>query len=106
MATEEEEVTTRSRQRTASSKRRDKKDSVPPTQSNSDVVEIVEVEVEYICPKRGRVKQKVKMKKLKPVKTPTTDVIPVHDILVDIEKKQRYIEEEEEEEGQYGEDVF
>ncbi len=31
------------------------------------VEEIVEVEVEFMCPKRGLVKQKVKMKKLKKV---------------------------------------
>lgn len=31
------------------------------------VEEIVEVEVEFICPKRGKIKQKVKMKKLKKI---------------------------------------
>lgn len=31
------------------------------------IEEIVEVEVEFICPKRGKIKQKVKMKKLKKI---------------------------------------
>jgi len=31
------------------------------------IEEIVEIEVEFMCPKRGLVKQKVKMKKLKKV---------------------------------------
>ena len=43
------------------------------------VEEIVEVEVEFICPKRGKVKQRVKMKKLKSVKVDPVQQIPATD---------------------------
>lgn len=36
-----------------------------------EVENLVEVEIEFICPKRGKIKQKVKMKKLKSVKVQT-----------------------------------
>ena len=39
-----------------------------PLFEDPQIEEIVEVEVEFICPKRGKVKQKVKMKRLKRVK--------------------------------------
>ena len=32
-----------------------------------DVQEFVEVEIEFICPKRGKIKQKVKMKRLRTI---------------------------------------
>jgi len=35
---------------------------------DSQIEEIVEIEIEFVCPTRGKVKQKVKMKKLKPAK--------------------------------------
>ena len=37
--------------------------------------EVVEVEVEFICPVKGKVKQKVKMKRLKPVEVSVGAVI-------------------------------
>ena len=39
------------------------------------VEEVVEVEVEFICPVKGKVKQKVKMKRLKPVEVSVGAVI-------------------------------
>lgn len=53
------------------------------------VEEIVEVEVEFICPKRGKVKQKVKMKKLKKVThDPHRVFVGAKDIIEDLESKE------------------
>lgn len=58
-----------------------------PISSDPHVEEIVEVEIEYVCPKRGKVKQKVKMKKLKPIKVDYLDQIAINDSLADLEKQ-------------------
>jgi hypothetical protein len=52
------------------------------------IEEIVEVEIEYICPKRGKVKQKVKMKKLKPVKVNCIQQISTSDEVEKIDEDQ------------------
>lgn len=53
------------------------------------VEEIVEVEVEFMCPKRGLVKQKVKMKKLKAVThDPHRKFVGASDIINDLEAKE------------------
>lgn len=56
------------------------------------IEEIVEVEIEYICPKRGKVKQKVKMKKLKPVKVDPIYKINSLDSIPEIEDDNSLLE--------------
>lgn len=51
--------------------------SVP---SDKDLMEIVEEEIEFNCPIRGRVKQKVKVKRLKTVKVNQLDVVGTSDV--------------------------
>lgn len=46
---------------------------------DKDLVEIVEEEIEFNCPVRGRVKQKVKVKRLKPVKVEQLEVVSTSD---------------------------
>ena len=52
------------------------------------VEEIVEVEVEFNCPVRGKIKQKVKMKKLKKVKTEERVFVGAQSIIDDLEKEE------------------
>ena len=44
---------------TKTNKNKKKKDSM--------IDDVVEIEMEFFCPKRGKIKQKVKVKKLKPI---------------------------------------
>ncbi len=55
------------------------------------VEEIVEVEVEFNCPVRGKIKQKVKMKKLKKVKTEDYTFVGAKSIIDDLEKEESNI---------------
>ena len=55
------------------------------------VEEIVEIEVEFMCPKRGLVKQKVKMKKLKKVTVEQKVFMGAKDIIDDLESKEEDI---------------
>jgi ribosomal protein L13 len=60
------------------------------------VEEVVEVEVEFMCPKRGLVKQKVKMKKLKAVASdPHRVFVGAKDIIDDLESKEEDISSSE-----------
>lgn len=53
------------------------------------VEEIVEVEVEFNCPVRGKIKQKVKMKRLKKVTTdPHRTFVGAQSIIDDLEAKE------------------
>lgn len=52
------------------------------------VEEVVEVEVEFNCPVRGKIKQKVKMKKLKKVKTEEKVFVGAQSIIDDLEKEE------------------
>ncbi len=51
------------------------------------IEEIVEIEVEFICPKRGKVKQKVKVKKLKPIKVDGVQQVTAKDEIDKIDKE-------------------
>jgi hypothetical protein len=56
------------------------------------IEEIVEVEVEFMCPKRGLVKQKVKMKKLKKIVDSGPRVfVGASSIIDDLEKEEEQI---------------
>lgn len=57
------------------------------------VEEIVEVEVEFNCPVRGKVKQKVKMKKLKHVRREDRVFTGIQDIINEIEKEEKELSE-------------
>jgi hypothetical protein len=50
------------------------KKSLKKTQ-DPNIQEIIEVEVEFTCPIRGKIKQKVKMKRLKSIKVDTRQLI-------------------------------
>lgn len=54
------------------------KKKIPNTPKQSTIVETYETEIEYDCPVRGKVKQKVKVKRLQPVdqSTAANDVLP------------------------------
>lgn len=65
--------------------------------STSNVEEVVEVEIEYVCPKRGKVKQRVKMKRLKPVRVDQPSMILTSDYLSSLERSNMESEEEEQE---------
>lgn len=52
--------------------------------ANPMVEEILEIEVEYVCPKRGKVKEKVKMKRLKPIKVDMQYVVGAKDDMKEI----------------------
>lgn len=65
--------------------------------STSNVEEVVEVEIEYVCPKRGKVKQRVKMKRLKPVRVDQPSMILTSDYLSSLERSEMESEEEEQE---------
>lgn len=58
---------------------KNKKATSKSNKTDSDLVEIVEKEIEFICPVRGRIKQKVKVKKLKPVKVNQHEVVGTSD---------------------------
>lgn len=55
------------------------------------VEEIVEEWVEFTCPTRGKVRQKVKIKKLKKVKSEQKVFVGARDIIEDIEAKEEDI---------------
>lgn len=57
-----------------------KKDSNP---VDNLVEEIVEKEIEYTCPVRGKVKQIVKVKKIKAVQSDSKDYVRTGDPLID-----------------------
>lgn len=59
------------------------------------VEEIVEVEVEFICPKRGKIKQKVKMKRLKAVTSEQKTFIGAQNIIDDLEAKEEELSDVE-----------
>jgi hypothetical protein len=48
---------------------------------NSMIEEVVEVEVEFICPVKGKIKQKVKMKRLKPIEVSVGSIVASNDDL-------------------------
>lgn len=52
------------------------------------VEEIVEEWVEYTCPKRGKVRQLIKVKKLKKVKTEQKVFVGARDFIEDIESRE------------------
>jgi hypothetical protein len=52
------------------------------------IEEIVEVEVEFNCPVRGKIKQKVKVKKLKKVVNDQRTFVGAQSIIDDIEKEE------------------
>lgn len=56
------------------------------------VEELVEQEIEFVCPKRGKVKQKVLVKKLRPVTVEDVKTVFIEDVVLNIEKQ---VEEEE-----------
>jgi hypothetical protein len=51
------------------------------------IQEIFEEEIEYMCPVRGLVKQKVKVRKFKPLSSQVLQPIAAGDPLADIESK-------------------
>jgi len=51
------------------------------------IEEIVEVEVEFNCPVRGKIKQKVKMKRLKKVKTDNRVFVGASDLFDSLDKE-------------------
>lgn len=51
------------------------------------IEDVVEVEVEFVCPKRGKIKQKVKMKKLRSVKIDTIHHVDAKLGLEDLDKE-------------------
>lgn len=53
-----------------------------------EVEEIVEVEIDFVCPVRGKIKQKVKMKRLKKIKTEQKVFVGAQSIIDDIEAKE------------------
>lgn len=59
------------------------------------VEEIVEEWVEYTCPTRGKVRQKVKIKKLKKVNTEPKVFMGARDIIEDLESKEDSLSEVE-----------
>lgn len=64
-----------------------------------EIEEIVEVEIEFVCPKRGKIKQKVKMKKLKAVSVNLDQIIGgSSDLLNSIDKDSSLDDSEEIEE--------
>lgn len=68
---------------------------------DSFIEEIVEQEVEFACPKRGRVKEKVMVKKLRPVTVEDVKTVLIEDIVLNLEKEsedQEISEENEEDE--------
>jgi hypothetical protein len=58
-----------------------------------NIQEIVEVEVEFTCPVRGKVKQKVKMKRLKSVKVDARQFIGQSDDIENLDKSSDVDEE-------------
>ena len=62
---------------TKSNKKRSKNDS--------KIEQVVETEIEFICPKRGKVKQKVKLKKLKSVKLNISQIVGHQNSVSDLE---------------------
>lgn len=53
------------------------------------VEEIVEEWVEFICPKRGKVRQKVKIKRLKKILTEQKTFVGAQSIIDDLEKNEQ-----------------
>lgn len=53
------------------------------------IEEVVEVEIEFTCPVRGKVKQKVKVKKLKKVSTDQKIFVGAQSIIDDLEKEEQ-----------------
>lgn len=50
------------------------------------IEEIVEIEMEFICPKRGKVKQKVKVKRLKSLQKDSHQIIDTKDPIENLDK--------------------
>ena len=59
------------------------------------IEEIVEVEVDFICPIRGKIKQKVKMKRLKKVTTEQKVFVGAQSIIDDLEAKESQLSDVE-----------
>lgn len=62
------------------------------------VEEIVEVEIEYVCPKRGKVKEKVKVKRLKSFKVDSSQMINTRDMVEDVDNTDEINDQEDVEE--------
>lgn len=56
------------------------------------IEEIVEIEVWFDCPVRGKIKQKVKMKRLKKVVSESKVFVGAQSILDDIEKEEQELQ--------------
>jgi hypothetical protein len=52
------------------------------------IEEIVEVEIEFICPIRGKIKQKTKVKKMKKVKIEHKLFVGAQSLIDDLEKEE------------------
>lgn len=52
------------------------------------IEEIVETEIEFVCPKRGKIKQKVKVKRLKSIKMNVVQPVSTSDKLLSIVENQ------------------
>lgn len=57
-------------------------------EADTHIVEIVEEWIEYVCPKRGKVKELVKVKKLKKIDIDPKVAISSGDLLEDLESKE------------------
>lgn len=54
---------------------------------NDNIVEEVEIEVEFTCPIRGKVKQKVKVKKIKSIVPQHKNIVVSSDVVTDLDSK-------------------
>lgn len=61
---------------------------------DSLIEEVVEEIVEFICPKRGKVKQKVKIKKIKSVKKDAYQTMDIKDPIENLDKDDSYDDSE------------
>ena len=69
----------KNKQKKKLNKSKSKKDKVSPKSKDKDLIEIVVEEISFMCPKRGLVKQKVKVKRFKSLFSPKTDVVSTSD---------------------------
>lgn len=62
------------------------KSKIDKTIQEKGIIEIIEEEISFRCPKRGLVRQKVKVKKFKPFKVDSLDMIHASDAASEIEE--------------------
>lgn len=55
--------------------------------ANDDIMEEVEIEVEFTCPVRGKIKQKVKVKKMKSMVPQYKNLVASSDVVTDLDAK-------------------